>query len=368
MSQDVSQAGGISDIALARFSRRRMLAAVGGLILVAAFTVYYIETGTSYSLFILNSILLAIIGSSALNLLQGTAGQISIGNGAFLCVGAFASVVALRSGIGYPYDLLFAIVVGALLGALVGLPAIRIRGFYLAFATLAAQFIFTQLAETYQTHEVGSSGFIVPLQFTSETLEGQQRSWAYVLVGFAIVTLIIVRWLTTFRLGRAWRLIRDHETIAPSLGIPVTQYKLAAFMISSALISLEGGLTAHLSGYVSSDSFTLALAISYLAMVMIGGQDSIMGSVIGAIVVTSLPYVTENVMSGVASNSQYAPQFSEILYGGLIVVFIVFSTAGIAGWFRKGFDLVLGERSAGRGGGSRSGPDAATGLGVPEVP
>jgi ABC-type branched-subunit amino acid transport system permease subunit len=95
-------------------------------------------------------------------------------------------------------------------------------------------------------------------------------------------------------------------------------------------------------------------------MVMIGGQDSILGSVIGAIVVTSLPYVTENVMGGIASNSQYAPQFSEILYGALIVVFIVFSTAGIAGWFRKGFDLVLGERPA-RGGSSRPGPDAPTG-------
>jgi branched-chain amino acid transport system permease protein len=250
----------------------------------------------------------------------------------------------MRAGIGYPLDVIVAIVVGALLGGVVGLPALRIRGFYLVFATLAAQYIFVQIAQQYQTWKAGSAGFVVPLQFASQSLTQQQRSWALVLSGAVIVTLVIVRWLTTFRLGRAWRLIRDHEAIAPSLGIPVARYKLAAFMVSSALIAAEGALTAHLSGYVSSDSFTLALAISYLAMVMIGGQDSLLGSVIGAVVVISLPYLTQNVMGGLSS--QYSAQFSEILYGALIVVFIVFSPGGIVSWFNKGFALITRFTSA----------------------
>jgi branched-chain amino acid transport system permease protein len=344
MKQDVIPASNVSDPAAGRTELRRRLVLAVGALLVAAYLLWTIETGSSYTLYILNSILLAIMGSAALNMLQGTAGLISIGNAAFLCVGAFTTVVSLRAGLGYPFDLIAALVTGALLGGLVGLPALRIRGFYLAFATLAAQFIFTQLAQTYETHEVGSSGFVVPLQFLGQTLAGQQRSWAFVLTGFAVVTLILVRLLSTCRLGRAWRLIRDHETIAPSLGIPVARYKVVAFMISSALISMEGALAAHLSGYVTSDSFTLAVAISYLAMVMIGGQDSILGSVIGAIVVIGLPYLTQNVMSGIAGSSQYAPQFSEVLYGALIVIFILYSPGGIAGWLHKGFNLILRER------------------------
>jgi branched-chain amino acid transport system permease protein len=322
----------------ARERRRSRVTTAIGLAIVIAFLIWYIATGTSYYLFILNSVLLAVIGAASLNLLQGTVGQVSIGNVAFLVVGAFSSVWALRLGIPYPLDLVVALVAGAL-----------IRGFYLAFATLAAHFIFVQLAQTYQSHAVGAMGFIVPLRFANHSLVDQQRLWALVLAGTAAVVLLIIYFLTTFRLGRTWRVIRDHEIIAASLGIRVARYKLVAFMVSSAFIALEGGLTAHLSGYVTSDAFTLSIAVSYVAMVLIGGHDSLLGSVVGATIVISLPYLTANVMGQLAINDQYSAQIAQILYGSLVVVFVVYSSGGVADWLRKGYAFVTGSRVATRG-------------------
>jgi branched-chain amino acid transport system permease protein len=341
----------------ARERRRSRLTTAIGLAIVIAFLIWYIATGTSYYLFILNSVLLAVIGAASLNLLQGTVGQVSIGNVAFLVVGAFSSVWALRLGIPYPLDLVVALVAGALIGAVVGLPAIRIRGFYLAFATLAAHFIFVQLAQTYQSHAVGATGFIVPLRFASHSLVDQQRLWALVLAGIGAIVLLIIYFLTTFRLGRTWRVIRDHEIIAASLGIRVTRYKLVAFMVSSAFIALEGGLTAHLSGYVTSDAFTLSIAVSYVAMVLIGGHDSLLGSVVGATIVISLPYLTANVMGQLAINDQYSAQIAQILYGSLVVVFVVYSSGGVADWLRKGYAFVTSSRVATRG---KLAPSSAT--------
>jgi branched-chain amino acid transport system permease protein len=248
----------------------------------------------------------------------------------------------MQAGVAFPWDLIIATVAGAVVGAVVGLPALRIRGFYLAFATLAAHFILIQLAQTYQSKRVGSGGFIVPLQFVNLSLVDQQRAWALVLACVAAVVLVIIGLLTRAGLGRTWRVIRDHEIIAGSLGIRVPQYKLGAFMVSSAFIALQGGLTAHLSGYVTSDAFTLSLAVSYVAMVLIGGSDSLLGSVVGAVIVISLPYLTSNVMDRLSVSGQYSAQVAEILYGALVVVFVIYSSSGIAGWLRAAYGWVTG--------------------------
>jgi branched-chain amino acid transport system permease protein len=310
-------------------------APITGILALGAATALFIGNASSYHMFIFNTVLLAVIGASALNLLMGTVGQVSIGNAAFLVVGAFSVVVARQLQIGFPFDLLVAIGAGAATGFIVGLPGIRIRGVYLALTTLAANFIFVEIAQKYQSIRAGAAGFIIPRLFRDTTLLDQQRAWAVVLFGFVAAVLILVRCLTTARIGRAWRLIRSHEIVAPSLGIPVAGYKLGAFMLSSALISLQGALGAHFSGYVSADSFTLTLAISYVAMVLIGGPDSQFGSVIGAAVVIWLPFLTASVIESIPNAPPTAAaQVALISYGALIVFFITLSPDGLAGWLR----------------------------------
>jgi branched-chain amino acid transport system permease protein len=299
------------------------------LVLAIAIDAWLIATGSSYYLFILNSVLLAVIGASALNLLQGTVGQVSIGNAAFLAVGAYATVAAQRAGVPSPWDVLIAVAAGAVAGAVVGLPALRIRGFYLAFATLAAHFIIVQVVQSYQTAAVGESGFIVPTPFADQTIDEQLRTWAVVLTVVVAAVLVLVRTISTGRLGRAWRIIRDQEHIASTMGIKVAHYKMGAFTFSSGLIALQGSLYAHVSGYVSVDTFTLSLAISYVAMILVGGEDSQFGSVVGAVVVVTLPFVTSDTLDRLQLSSQYSAQIALLLYGSLIVVFVVTSWGGL---------------------------------------
>ncbi len=143
-------------------------------------------------------------------------------------------------------------------------------------------------------------------------------------------------WLRTGRSGRAWRMIRDHEVAAPMMGIPVARYKLLVFVISSALIGMQGALTAHFVGSLSYEAFTLNLAISYIAMILIGGADSQAGPLIGAVLVSTMPTFVPDLVSRFAGGSVSAVHtaaYSQITYGALIIVFIVFAPRGVNGWF-----------------------------------
>lgn len=290
--------------------------------------------GGSYYTYIVNVVLLAAIGALGLNLLMGTAGQVSIGNAAFLTVGAFTTVWSERSGIPFPFDLGVSMLVCGAFGVLVGLPALRIKGIYLILATMAAHFVALFAAEKYQFAAVGSAGFIVDPVIRGN-LVYTQRTWSFVLLGFAIAVALVCTWLQHGRSGRAWRIIRDREDAAPAMGIPVARYKLMAFVISSAIIGLQGSLFAHFSGNVSSESFTLHTAIAALAMILIGGLGSVAGSVIGAAIVTTLPYVTPPLVEtiiGSAQANQHAARISLMLYGVLIILFIGYAREGVRGW------------------------------------
>jgi len=290
--------------------------------------------GGSFLLYIANLVLLASIGALGLNLLMGTAGQVSIGNAAFLTTGAFATVWSERNGIPFPLDAGVAMIACGLFGILVGLPALRIKGIYLILSTMAAHYVALFIAEKYQFAEVGSAGFTVEA-IIKGGLVAQQRGWAVILLVITLIVMLVCSWLQNGRSGRAWRLVRNREDAAPAMGIPVARYKLIAFVLSSAIIGLQGSLSAHFSGNVSSESFPLSVAIAALAMILIGGLGSIGGSVIGAAIVTTLPYVTPGVVEAVigsAQANQHAARVSLILYGALIILFIGYAREGVRGW------------------------------------
>lgn len=311
---------------------------------------YFTAVGSSYAIFVLDTILLSAIGAMALDLLMGTGGQVSIGNAAFLAGGAFATVWASRAGVPFPFDVIIAGIVCAVGGLIVGLPALRIRGMYLALATLAAFYLADFIGQKYQSDTVGAAGFLLKPLFTG-TIGQQSASWAWLLFCVVVATMILISWLRSGRSGRAWRMIRDHEVAASAMGIPVARYKLLLFTITSAIIGIQGGLTAHFTGSVSYDSFTLTLSISVVAMILIGGLDSVAGPLIGAAVVTLMPVYLPDVIGLFVSSSnasQDASNYSEILYGLLIMVFMIKAPTGLAGLFRAGGRKVLARWNASR--------------------
>lgn len=312
----------------------------GGIGLLALVTLYFTATQSSYGLFIFNTALLACIGAIALNLLMGTAGLVSIGNAAFMATGGYATVFFLRASIPFPFDLLIAGVAAGLLGLLVGLPALRLRGLTLALATLAAFFIVLYVVTRYQSNAegAGSAGFNFEPLFLSAGYDVKERYWGWLLWAVVSAVILLVWALTRGKSGRAWRLLREHEGVAATVGVPVTRYKLKAFVISSFLIGIQGGLAAHYTGSVQLENYTLLISIQFVAMILIGGLDSILGAVIGAALITWLPFLVPSVTAlfiDQSSASLKGPQISTIIYGLLIIVFITRSPDGIVGWLRS---------------------------------
>jgi branched-chain amino acid transport system permease protein len=332
MARAITGAGGVARVGA--FNWRRLIQEKYIIIAVAFIVVaYFTANGTSYSIYIVDTILLAAIGAMALDLLMGTGGQVSIGNAAFLAGGTFATVWASRTGIPFPLDVIFGGVICAVAGLIVGLPALRIRGMYLALATLAAFYLATFIGEKYQEDAVGAGGFFLKPVFTG-TLGQQSARWAWLLFGVVVATMIVVGWLRSGRSGRAWRMIRDHEVAASAMGIPVARYKLSLFSISSAIIGIQGGLLAHFTGVVTYDTFTLSLSISAIAMILIGGLDSQAGPLIGALIVTTMPIFVPDLINAFASSSnasQEASNYSEVVYGLLIMVFMIRAPKGLVG-------------------------------------
>lgn len=314
---------------------RPHLTTIGIIAAATAAVAYYSSVGSSFAIYMVGTVLLACIGAIALGLLMGTAGQVSIGNSAFLAAGGYAAVWALRADISFPFDVAFAAVVCAGVGVLVGLPALRIRGIYLALATLAAYYVVLFLVTEYQGNEVGSGAFLVDPVFEGTPAERNQ-TWIWVLLAVVACCLVLATWLRTGRSGRAWRMIRDHEVAAPTMGIPVARYKLLAFVISSAMIGVQGALTVHFVGSLTHETFSLNMAIAYIAMILIGGADSQAGPLLGAVLVTTMPTFVPEMLSalvGDAVSPADSAAYAQIAYGVLLILFIVYAPRGINGWF-----------------------------------
>lgn len=309
-----------------------------GIAALAVVTLFFVTSSSEY-MRTFNTFLLAIIGALALNLLLGTAGLVSIGNPAFMIVGAYTVVVARQHHIPMVITLLLCVVSSSLAGVIVGLPAIRLRGLELALATMAGFFIFRQLASEYQRNSSGgTAGFYFSPTFASKGLDGTQHYWAWTFLAIDALLIVLVVQMSRHRSGRAWRMLRDHDGAASALGIPVVRWKLLAFSLTSGLIGLQGGLLAYFTGSVSFEYFTFELAVVYLAMVMIGGLDSVAGSVVGAAVVTALPVLIPKLIEAV-SGGKPSPTtggaVSTVTYGALIVCFVMSSQSGLVGLARS---------------------------------
>lgn len=295
---------------------------------------------------VLNSIGIASLGAMALNMLTGFAGQVSIGNAALMLVGAFtAGLLGAQSGLPFPLVLLSGLLVGALTGLLIGAPAVRLRGLYLVITTLSFHYIALYVGLQVQDATVGSVGYLMPLAELGPFVIDTDIKWTYLIWIVSALSCLAIANLMRGRYGRAWRMIRDGEIAAESVGIHVTGYKLLAFVLSSALISLQGVIFAYYYGSVQVEGFTLDVALQYVAMIIVGGMGALAGSYLGAVFVVAVPYFVQLWLSE-PIESAFGPgsmrDIQSIFYGACIVGFLLLEPKGIHEILTKAWDRILG--------------------------
>jgi len=288
---------------------------------------------------IANLAAIAAIGALALNLLIGQTGQLSLGHAGFLATGAFtAGIVATHWSAPFWIALPAALAAGLLLGALVGVPALRLRGIYLSISTLAAHFVILSLATEYQSHIGKGSGITMPrVQLGGWTLAGE-RQWYWILLAFVAATTLLCLNLHRSHVGRAWAAIRERELAASAFGIAVARYKIMAFAISTALTALAGALAAYYTGFVSAESFGFMVTVEYLAMILIGGLGSVLGALLGALFVTLLPFVVERGVDLLALPATFKTHLFAVqigLFALLMLAFLMFEPHGLARIWRR---------------------------------
>jgi branched-chain amino acid transport system permease protein len=294
---------------------------------------------SGFVLDVMNRTLLAFIAAVALNILTGYAGQVSLGHAGFLAVGAFTTAIVNRElGISFIPTLMISSLLGMLLGLFIGLPSLRLKGLYLALGTLGIHYIIVFLGGEYQFRWNYNTGIIIENPRIGPIILDHGIKWFHFLATFSLVIWVFCWNLTRTRTGRAWMALRDRDIAAASMGVNVAAYKLRAFVFSSGVTSLAGSLGAFYIHFVSVDAFTFYLTIEYMAMVIIGGLGSILGSFMGAAFVTMLPHVIDYFVdllgtSGRIASHIFALKFS--FFGFLMVIFLIFEPQGIWGIWNR---------------------------------
>jgi len=287
-----------------------------------------------YYLTLANQVGIAVIGAIGLNILVGFTGQISLGQGGFMAVGAYAAgILTTQYGIPWYISTLIACLLTAFVGAIFGIPSLRLKGLYLAIATLAAQVIILWVVTHWDAMTGGVDALVVP----NPTLFGLQLNtdfrfyWViWLLVG--ITSMVTINLFRT-KYGRAFIAIRDQDIAASVMGINLFRYKLLSFAVSSFFVGMSGALIAHYRSIVTWERFTIDVSVTYLAMIIIGGLGSVSGSIFGATFITLLPAILTNLgraLRGIIPNvDTLIPYIQQATFGVVIILFLVFEPEGL---------------------------------------
>jgi branched-chain amino acid transport system permease protein len=291
-----------------------------------------------YYLSIINLSLIAVVGALGLNILVGYTGQISVGHAAFMSVGAYtAANLAVKLGLPFWITLPAGGLMAALIGAIVGIPSLRIKGLYLAIATLAGQLIIEWIIN--HTPAI-SGGAQASIQVPRPALWGYelrtQGQLYFFLLFFAALAIVATLNLVRSRIGRAFIATRDQDIAAEIIGINIFRYKLLSFAISSFYAGVCGVLYTYYLGIANYEQFQIVVSIDYLAMIIIGGLGSVLGSILGAVFVTMLPIALRLMMEPLAGLFFSPGEMSSViastrlvLFGGLIIFFLVVEPEGL---------------------------------------
>lgn len=311
----------------------RPAAARAGAVLAGAALVAVPLFGNSYHLHVACLFGIIIISATGLNLLTGYTGLISLGHAVFMGVGAYG-VAWFSAHTGLPFYVCLPLsgLLAAGAGVVVGLPSLRIKGLYLAIATLAAQFILSFVFNSWEQVTGGRGGTsVAPAQFAGFKLS-TEREMYFPIAAAAVGALLFARNLFRTRTGRALIALRDHASAAEVLGVDPRRYQLTAFGVSSFFAGLAGGFMAYFYRVVTPGQFSFQLSLFYLTAIVVGGMGTVQGVLLGAIFMTATPELLALAAGVFGSRAAglLAPA-REVLFGLLIVLFLIFEPGGLAG-------------------------------------
>jgi branched-chain amino acid transport system permease protein len=308
----------------------------------------------NYYVYMANYMAINIIVTVGLNILVGYTGQISLGHAGFFAIGAFITVLSMTD-LHFPFipALLLAAFVAAFFGFILGLPALRLKGPYLAIATLGFGMAITQVIGRWEIFG-GRMGLEVPglslrglLLSNGPFILDSDKELYFLIIPIAFVLTVAARNLIKTRVGRAFIAIRDSDIAAETMGVNTVYYKTLAFALSAFYTGIAGGLYAILIGFINPSCFTFILSIYFLTFVIVGGLGSIFGSIMGGAVMTwlilkldkvqELPYLGD-VLSTFSERwmcSAGLPNISSIILGLIIILIVLFEPLGLYGfWIR----------------------------------
>ncbi len=286
-----------------------------------------------YSQYVVNLVIVNALAALGFNIVLGYLGQLAFANIAFFGIGAYAlGLMMERLGLPFWVALFPSGIIGGIVGIIVGLPALRLKSYYLAIVTL----VFGELMRWMYIHADalthGSSGLGVPdATIFGFTIGTEVQKYYVFLAVFAFVTWLTVNLLRS-RIGRAWIAIRENEAAAASLGFSPALYRIAAFAWSGFLSAIAGALFAILVGRIAPESFNLNQLLIQFAIVMIGGLGSVMGAVLGSAALTAAPEILRNF-----------PGMEEIVFSLLLIAVLLFLPRGLYGLLIR-FAAVFRER------------------------
>lgn len=293
-----------------------------------------------YQLAMAGTLAIAMLG---LNVLTGFNGQISLGHGAFMGIGAYTAAILVREqGMSYPLVLVVAFLLCFAIGCLIGIPALRLPGISLALVSLSFGLALPQVIKKYGGLTGGVGGINTPpaRQFNSPWDGLTNDQFRYLFVVAVGMFLFWLAWnLVRGRWGLAMMAVRDNPVSAASMGVSLARTKVAAFGISAGYAGIAGALQCVLIGYIGPDQWSLALSVSLLTGIVIGGLGTVAGAVIGGLFVQFLPYYSNAI-------SQSAPT---VVYGVIIILVMILAPGGVIGLVRRFSAWVSGKRG-GRGG------------------
>ncbi|HDP24914.1 MAG TPA: branched-chain amino acid ABC transporter permease [Deltaproteobacteria bacterium] len=290
----------------------------------------------AYGMSLLTLVGIYAIVALGLNLLTGFTGQISLGHAALFAVGAYTSAILTGThGVSFWLALPAAGILAAIVGIFIGLPALRLKGLYLAIATMGLGFIVEEIIVHWSSMTGGVNGLAVSRPVLGAFEFSSDDSFYYLVVSILFIMTVIMKNLLRTPTGRAFVAIRDSDVAASSMGINLAAYKTIAFCISAFYAGIAGSLFAHFMYFIGPENFTFLISISFLVMIVVGGVGSVHGAVFGAIFITLLPEF-------ISFTRGYLPEvigkqvgLQEATYGLVLILFLRFEPMGLYGRWLK---------------------------------
>lgn len=289
----------------------------------------------TYYLGELGLLLVYAIAGIGLMVLTGHTGQVSFGHAAFMGIGAYCHSILISHGVPFSVSVIITMLLTGLVGMMLGRSASKMHGFYLAIATLAFLILVETLLGEWESMTGGYSGFAVP----SLKIFGMQltKTWQQYYVDLFFVLVVVYGASNLFRTptGRSFLAVRDSELSARSLGVNVEWVKIQAFGVSAAITGLAGVLLAHHLSYLAPDVFGVLESLKLMLMIVVGGLGSILGAIFGAILISLLPVALSFLKDALPPSVGQQAGLEPLLFGLIIVLFIVFEPQGIYGRWMK---------------------------------